>query len=143
MNLPPRILLIDDDATYTFLLKRTIAATNDNVKLKEFDNGQSAIGFLNDNKNHVEVLPDIILLDLNMPIMNGWGFLKEYALAAPTLPKNIFLYIVSSSISSYDIEKAKHSGLVTDFLIKPVSREKINQIIKLAMLVGTPESRCE
>ena len=74
--------------------------------------------------------PEILLLDLSMPIMDGWEFLEEYILLSPKLDRKITIYIISSSISPYDIDKAKSISIVTDFIIKPISKEKLIEIFK-------------
>ena len=78
----------------------------------------------------IELLPQIILLDLSMPIMDGWGFLEEYKLLILAIGKKITLYIVTSSISPHDIERAKNINAVSDYIIKPVTKEKFAGIIK-------------
>jgi CheY-like chemotaxis protein len=65
-----------------------------------------------------------------MPIMDGWEFLEEYMLLSPELGRTITIYIISSSISPHDIAKAKSISLVTDFIIKPVSKEKLIEIFE-------------
>lgn len=89
-----------------------------------------AINYLKDSVSKPEQLPDFIFLDLNMPVMDGWEFLDEYALIHPQLNKNIPLYVFSSSISPVDIEKAKNINCISEFIVKPVSSEKIALIIK-------------
>ena len=130
MSSTKNILLIDDDATIIFLTKRIIVSTGIDTSIKEFGDGQEAIDFLKDNVNYAEVLPDVIFLDLSMPIMDGWEFLEEYIFVEPKIKKKIKLYIVSSSISPHDIERAKHFNMVSDFIIKPLVKEKFIEIIE-------------
>ncbi|OPZ98603.1 MAG: hypothetical protein BWY70_01181 [Bacteroidetes bacterium ADurb.Bin408] len=65
-----------------------------------------------------------------MPVMDGWEFLEEYIMLQPKLEKKITIYIISSSINPRDIERASTINAVTDFIIKPVTREKFTEIIK-------------
>ncbi len=65
-----------------------------------------------------------------MPIMDGWDFLKEYVLIKPKLSKKIIIYLVSSSIHDTDIKRAKQIGEVTDYVIKPVTRDKFIEIFR-------------
>jgi len=124
------VFLVDDDKLFVFLTRKTIEATNFDGDIREFGDGREAIDYLRDSATRDEVLPDVIFLDLSMPIMDGWEFLEEYLLLDPAIRKNITLYICSSSISPHDIERAKNIGAVADFIIKPISKEKFIEMLK-------------
>lgn len=123
------IYIIDDDKLFVFLTKKSIEETLVNTQIKEFGNGQSAIDFIKEIADKPDLLPDIIFLDLSMPIMDGWEFLNEYIALEPAMKKKIKLYIFSSSISPHDIERANSIGSVTDFIIKPLSKERFKAMI--------------
>ena len=124
------LTLVDDDDIFVFLTTKIIEQTNLVDLIKGFGNGLDAINFLKENKNNVDALPDIILLDLNMPIMNGWQFLEEYNKLNPTIGKKITIYIYSSSISPDDITRAKTISEVSDYIIKPITKDKLIDLIK-------------
>ena len=130
MNTVKTLGIVDDDKIYTFLVKKAIEQTNLVNTIKVFENGLDAINFLKENAANQDTLPEILLLDLSMPIMDGWEFLEEYILLSPKLDRKITIYIISSSISPYDIDKAKSISIVTDFIIKPISKEKLIEIFK-------------
>jgi CheY-like chemotaxis protein len=130
MSLVKNIFLVDDDATFVFMTKKIIKSTAIDSEIKVFSDGEAAIDFLKDHIDHTEPLPDVIFLDLNMPIMDGWGFLEEYVSLEPKMKKKVKLYIVSSSISPHEIEHAKQFSSVTDFIIKPLVKEKFIEIIE-------------
>lgn len=122
--------IIDDDTIYVSLLKKLIQLKKlcDNILV--FKNGKEAIDFFKDS----ESLPDLILLDLNMPIMNGWEFLEAFnpinkQLGNITTPN---LYVVSSSIDPVDSEKAKKIECVRDYISKPISIQNFEQIFSVA-----------
>lgn len=124
------LTLIDDDDIFVFLTKKVVEQTNLVDLIKVFGNGLDAINFLKENRHNVEVLPEIILLDLSMPIMNGWQFLEEFTKLNPSLGKKITIYICSSSISHDDITRAKSINEVSDYIIKPITKHKLIDLIK-------------
>lgn len=124
------LTIVDDDDIFVFLTTKIIEQTNLIDLIKVFGNGLDAINFLKENKNNVDALPDIILLDLSMPIMNGWQFLEKYNKLNPTIGKKITIYICSSSISPDDITRAKTISEVSDYIIKPITKDKLIDLIK-------------
>lgn len=121
------MFLIDDDDVFVFLTKKIIERSGANVLLSVFSNGQEGIEYIKGIAAEEDLLPDVILLDLNMPVMDGWEFLNAYQ--ELELAKNIALYIVTSSISPYEVERAKHIKEVQEFIVKPIAKEKFIDII--------------
>lgn len=126
------IFLIDDDPIFVYLTRRIIASIDRQCKINEFTDGELAIRYLEEICGKPELLPDIILMDISMPVMDGWEFLKEYSQLRSKIKKDIALYIVSSSISPQEVERSKGFSAVSDFLIKPLERGKIVEIIDSA-----------
>jgi CheY-like chemotaxis protein len=122
-----RVFLIDDDDVFVFLTKKVIERSGADVLLSVFSNGQEGIEFIKGIAADTDQLPDVILLDLNMPVMDGWEFLSAYQ--ELELAKEIALYIVTSSISPYEVERAKHIKEVQEFIVKPIAKEKFIDII--------------
>jgi CheY-like chemotaxis protein len=123
------ILLIDDDPIFVYLMRRIINSTSYTCEINAFTDGELAINRLNEIRDKNELLPDLIFLDLSMPVMDGWEFLNEYSQLRPAIKKDITLYIVSSSISPKEVERAKTFRAVSDFLIKPLGKAKVIEII--------------
>lgn len=120
--------IIDDDTVYVNLVKKLIQLKKLCENILVFKNGKEAIEFFKDS----ESLPDLILLDLNMPIMNGWEFLEEFNPINKELGKVSSLYVVSSSIDPVDSEKAKSIECVRDYISKPISMQSFEQIFSVA-----------
>lgn len=124
------ICLIDDDKIFQYLAQKVITDTHLVKEIDVFSNGLEAIRFLESAKFDKKKLPDLILLDLFMPVMDGWGFLDEYLLLQAKLAKKIPIYIVSSSIDPFDIQKFRSISSVTDFIVKPMTKENFLYILK-------------
>ncbi|HXB95639.1 MAG TPA: response regulator [Puia sp.] len=123
------IFLIDDDPIFVYLTRRIIASIDRQCRIDEFADGDLAIRYLQKIHEKTELLPDIIFMDISMPVMDGWEFLNEYSVLKPKIEKDIALFIVSSSISPQEVERSKTYSAVSDFLIKPLERGKIVEII--------------
>ncbi|ALL07882.1 response regulator [Pedobacter gandavensis] len=123
-----KFYLIDDDTIFVFLTRKTLQVANLSTDLTVFEDGKKALLDLELSANQPELLPDVIFLDLNMPVLDGWGFLEEYSLLEPKMSKKIEIYIVSSSISPSELERSQRIPVVTDFLTKPLSRSKFVEI---------------
>lgn len=129
MNQIQSLYLIDDDTVFHYLTNKIIRETKKVVSIVSFYNGAEAIEMLTLAQNSNARLPDVILLDLSMPIMDGWEFLEEFSHKIKPKNQPIIIYIVSSSISPTDIQRVNHYKSVKDFIIKPITREKFNYII--------------
>jgi CheY-like chemotaxis protein len=125
-----KLMLVDDDEIFVFLTKRIIGETNLVNQVKVFGNGRDAIEYMESAAGNPEMLPEVILLDLSMPIMDGWGFIDRYIMLKPRLGKTITLCILSSSVSPHDLDKAKAYSVVSDYIVKPVEKDKFLNIIK-------------
>lgn len=118
--------IIDDDPIYIYGAKRVLEIADFSKSFMIFNNGKEALEALQPLFTHGKNIPDIILLDINMPVMDGWQFLDE--LMKINSAKKIKIFIVSSSIDTRDIEKAKRYEIVEDYILKPITIEKINKL---------------
>lgn len=121
------VALVDDDPIYTNAFKSILTTWRIFNPFLFFANGKEALDFI--RIKEASALPDILLLDLNMPVMNGWVFLENFAGIAPKIGKNISIYLVSSSIWEKDLSRSQKNPLVTAFITKPVFKEKLQEIL--------------
>ncbi len=123
------VFVVDDDKVYHFILKNLLRKNNIEVNSRFFENGQDAIEGLKENSKNGTTLPDLILLDINMPVMDGWQFLEEFRKIKGSLNKETVIYMVSSSNSPFDLNKAKDfPNEIQDYFLKPVCLEDICRI---------------
>src|SRR6266446_5237678 len=92
------VLVVDDDIIYQFTARKTLEATGYTDKIFVCSNGEEACQLLKNNLSNMQELPDVIFLDINMPVMNGWDFLRAYESIQVNLPKDVRIFLVSSSV---------------------------------------------
>jgi CheY-like chemotaxis protein len=124
----PVIGIIDDNEIYQFTLMRIINDNKQAERIITFSDGEKAIHYLADNKATNENIPDIIFLDVNMPIMDGWQFIDEYASIKTEIKKKIVIFMLSSSVNPVDIERASKINEISDYIIKPMKLEEVKII---------------
>ncbi len=120
--------IIDDDPIFVFGTKRIMGIANFCESFMIFRNGKEAYDKLKAIITADEKLPDLILLDLNMPIWDGWQFLDEFIKIPNVNP--ITIYIMTSSVDPEDIEKAKTYDAVSNYLIKPITMAELKKLME-------------
>ena len=126
---PVNIMLVDDDEINNFITVKLIRKGFADATISTYLNGRLAIDRLKEIlKRDPDQIPDYILLDINMPIMNGWEFLEEYKKLNLDPDTRITIYILSSSVFSNDIDKARSFSSVANFISKPLNIESIKEV---------------
>lgn len=133
MNKLRSVLLVDDDEATNFINKLLINKVNLTDELVTTYNGKEAVDFLQKRGGEQATgsyhVPDLILLDINMPVMDGFGFLKEFETLDLPGKKNIVIAVLSTSLNPSDLEKVKDFG-VTDFLSKPLTKTTLQNLVE-------------
>jgi len=126
----PLIGIIDDDTIYQFILTSIINKNKLAKNILSFSDGERAIEYLTNNKMKKEKIPDILFLDVNMPIMDGWMFIEEYAAIKKDITKKITVFMLSSSVNPIDIERAGEISEISKYIIKPIKFEEVKIIFE-------------
>jgi CheY-like chemotaxis protein len=126
-----KILCVDDDPITLMLCKKVIAKANFSDNIESAKDGSEALQFFHsviDDDKKSDNYPQLVFLDLNMPIMDGWEFLDEFSKnLTASFPKTKII-VLSSSVDPKDINKSKNYPMVLDFLPKPITVEMLNNI---------------
>ena len=128
MNKIETVMLVDDNDTDNFISKRIIEITkfSDNVIVK--NSGKSALDYLLENQESPALIPDIIFLDINMPIVDGFVFLYEYEKFGNEIKDKCRVIILSSSDNKRDIDKIINNDFVIKFVTKPLTENTLHEI---------------
>ena len=116
------IFLVDDDPINNLINRRLLGKTEISQRIEEFLGGQDALNRINQESDSNKIL---IFLDINMPVVNGWEFLEKYLELFPGRKDKIL--ILSSSIDFQDRQKAQEYEIVSGFLEKPLTLDKIKE----------------
>lgn len=127
------VMIVDDNDTDNFISKRIIEITKfaDEVEIK--NSGKSALEFLEANEGNIDKLPDLIFLDINMPIVDGFVFLYEFEKFSATLKNKCKVIILSSSDNKRDIDKIVNNDHVIKFITKPLTEKALNEVKTLSV----------
>lgn len=123
------IAVVDDDKIFQLIASRSIKATHFNGKILQFNNGSEALHYLEEHASEDGDIPDVLFLDINMPLVDGWMFMEDFIDLKQRINKPIRIYMVSSSIDPKDIERAKAIHDIKAYVTKPISQEKFAELI--------------
>jgi CheY-like chemotaxis protein len=121
--------IIDDDSTFVFVLKKLLKKIENFNEIRNIVNGEEAVNVLENHHTNEEKFPDIIFLDINMPMLDGWQFLEE--IEQSNYYEKCNIYIVSSTIDINEIEKSKKFASVKGFIPKPVIENTLKDILMI------------
>ena len=123
-----RVLLVDDNDTDNFISQRIIELTEFAEDIVVRNSGRSALNFLFENQENTTNLPDIIFLDINMPIVDGFIFLYEFEKFSHLIKNKCKVVILSSSDNKNDIDKILDNNYVIKFITKPLTENALENL---------------
>jgi CheY-like chemotaxis protein len=118
-------LLIDDDPIISLVHRDTILSVDPDAVIIEKSTGRVALSFF----ESIESFPDYILLDINMPEMNGFEFLNQLYKIAPKSCKNVKVYLLTSSVNPRDLDQMKEYDCILDCVSKPLTTRYLTQVL--------------
>jgi CheY-like chemotaxis protein len=124
-----RVMSIDDNTIDHFVIRHVIIKESFAKEIIFFTSGEEALIYLINNKDNIAELPEMILLDINMPEMNGFDFLEEFSKLDGSIKAHCKVVMLSSSISATDKEKVEQNSYVKLYVNKPLTTEKLEKIL--------------
>lgn len=121
------VCIIDDDPIFVFGLQRFLTIARLGEDFVHFANGSAAIEGLRKYRKEHNKMPDLILVDLNMPVMDGWQFLEHFK--SELVKNDQLVFIISSSIDPADINRAKEFPFIREFIYKPITSDKLKELV--------------
>ena len=124
-----RVLLVDDDKICNFITEATLNRLGVTEQIHAVLNGKEALEYINHMLTGDRLLPDVILLDLNMPLMNGFQFIESFRKLDFPKKEEIKIVVLTSSENPEDIVEVKKLG-VDHYLTKPIKENKLLEILE-------------
>ena len=122
--------IIDDDTIYQFTMKAILTKMACFKEIYIFNDGEEAIDYLSSHAQEPEKIPDMVLLDIDMPVLDGFQFMEQYEILLPKLKKTATIYMSSSSLDPKDIVKANKIENIKEYLIKPIEESKLAAMVR-------------
>ena len=122
------VMLVDDNDTDNFISKRIIEITKFAQRVEVKNSGKSALDYLRENQDKIEDLPNLIFLDINMPIVDGFVFLYEFEKFNEAIKDKCKVIILSSSDNKRDIDKIVNNNHVIKFITKPLTETALEEV---------------
>ena len=128
------VLLVDDDEDDNFIHTKTLRASGLVDQVTAVSDGIEALEFLRKEQKSDRPLPELILLDINMPVMDGWEFLEKFGKTDESLKVSVIIVMLTTSSNPDDKNLAMEKKTVKDFFTKPITKDDVEKIIKRTLL---------
>lgn len=126
-----KVMIIDDNELDLYIAAKLITKNKFSKHILEYNSASSALEYLTENQENADLLPQIIFVDIYMPLIDGFEFLENYKLLSPTLTHNCKIIMVSSTIDDRDIFAAKNDQSISLFTVKPITKSFFDEILSI------------
>lgn len=129
--MPPscNIFLVDDDEINNFLNTEIISMNHPDIPIECFGDPVRALNYFVNEFATISEKKNILFLDINMPVFDGWQFLEQIDLQRPTIFKDLSVYVLSSSLDNKDLTKATSNPHIVKFISKPLNEKVLEGIL--------------
>lgn len=128
MSMYRSVMLVDDNEIDNIINEKIIEANSFADQILVFQTGQDALDYIRDHQEDIDILPEIVFLDINMPVMDGFQFLTDFEQLPDAVREKCKIIMLSSSISPKDIDRAASSRFVKKYLNKPLNARYLEAI---------------
>ncbi|MFM7194363.1 MAG: response regulator [Bacteroidota bacterium] len=122
------VMLVDDNDTDNFISKRIIEITGFAQRIEVRNSGKAALDYLRENQTNPDSIPNLIFLDINMPVVDGFVFLYEFDKFSELVKSKARIIILSSSDNKRDIDKIVNNNHVINFITKPLTEVSLDEV---------------
>lgn len=128
------VLLVEDDPGHNFLARSVIARTALTKNVRSVSNGREALEYVSGHgkfkESGIYPRPQLVLLDINMPVMSGWEFLREYHKLDESYKQGVMIVMLTTSDNPDELARGRAMPDISDFMCKPLTAEALEGMIR-------------